>query len=283
MIRLYLSGGLGNQLFEYATARAVALRNDVPLQIDLRFYAVGTAGTSKGAWLEDLSVQATFKRYETALVSPHNPLRRGIEKLLVEPFGEVHIDKDLGFNEQVMRLGRNAILIGFFQCYRYFELHWPTISRELDVSRFADCVWLAADARERIPWCAVHIRRGDYVGDPRFEMQSTERYYRHAMDLVREAEPLTEFVVFSDDVDWCRTQSWLGGCDFYTGTPGHHAAVDLATMSEATSNIISNSSYSWWAAWLGRRPGKLVVAPSIWVDGRRTDELEMVPGEWRIV
>lgn len=283
MIRLYLSGGLGNQLFEYATARAISIRTGAPIEIDLRFYDKDTLGTSKGVWLADLPVRATFKRYDKAVLSPHHPLRRGFEKLVIERFREVHVDLGLGYNERVMRLGGNAALIGFFQCYKYFERNWPSISSEIDMTRFVDAAWTGARDRLCTKWCAVHIRRGDYVGVPGFEMSSPAQYYGPAIELVRQTEPDTHFVVFSDDIAWCRAQPFLQGCDFYEGAPNRHPAVDLATMAQGSSNIIGNSSYSWWAAWVGQRPGKVIVAPSIWIDGLPTADLHLVPSNWRIL
>jgi hypothetical protein len=283
MIRLFLNGGLGNQLFEYAAARAVGIRTGTSLEIDLRFYNAAMTGTPKGPWLTDLPVNATFKRYEMAWVSPHNPLKRGFEKLVLERFREIYIDTELGFNQRVLTLGPNAVMIGYFQCYKYFEHQWASMSHELDMAPFADHAWLNAQEHLGQPWCAVHVRRGDYVGDPRFEMKAPERYYGRAIELVKNREPRTRFVVFSDGEDWCRRQAWLEGCEFYTGSEGRHPAADLATMARASSNIIANSSYSWWAAWTGQHRGKVIVAPSMWLEGHPTAETEIVPNHWLIV
>jgi hypothetical protein len=283
MIRLYMTGGLGNQLFEYATARAIAIRTGVPLEIDLRFYSKETKDTTKDAWLLDLPIKARVKRYERNLSGPHNPLRRAFEKLVLERFREVHVDKQLTFNERVTHLGSNAVLIGYFQSYKYFERCWDTISPELDMLRFVDTSWVSAIEKRAAQWCAVHVRRGDYVGDQRFEMQNPAQYYASAMRFVQETAPNTQFAVFSDDIAWCHTQSFLANCAFYEGASDRHPATDLATMSRATSNIICNSSYSWWAAWKGQRPGKVIVAPSIWFDGHRTADLQIVPKAWQIV
>jgi hypothetical protein len=283
MIRLQLSGGLGNQLFGYAAARAVSIRAGAPLTIDLRFYDKQSTGTSKGVWLTDFPVNASFKHYANATIRPHHPLRRGFEKLVLERFRDVCIDTDLVFNERVMRLGRNAVLVGYFQCYKYFENEWPLFASELDVASFVDRLWLTMRQAKGQPWCAVHVRRGDYVGDPRFEMRGPQNYYGPAMQLMAREEPDTRFVVFSDDIAWCRRQPFLQGCDFYEGAANRHPAVDLATMAHASSNIIGNSSYSWWAAWLGQHPGKAIVAPSIWVDGLCTADLGVLPPSWRIV
>ncbi len=283
MIRLLLSGGLGNQLFEYATGRAIGIRTGTSLEIDLRFYNDSMTGTSKAAWISDLPVNATFKRYKTARLSAHNPIKRGFEKIFLERFREVYIDTELGFKDRVLHLGSNSTLVGYFQCYKYFVHHWHTISRELDMSPFADQNWLNEQQSLGLPWCAVHIRRGDYVGDTRYEMQSPDIYYSRAMQVVREARPNTRFVIFSDGIDWCRGQSWLAGCEFYEKEGPRHPAADLATMAGASSNIIANSSYSWWAAWTGQRKGKFIVAPSVWVEGQSTIDLQMVPDDWIVV
>jgi hypothetical protein len=103
---------------------------------------------------------------------------------------------------------------------------------------------LGCDAQEHVgrPWCAVHVRRGVYVGDPPFEMKVPDGYYGRAIELVKNREPRTRFLVFSDEEQWCRRQAWPKECEFYAGSEGRHPAVDQAMIARASSNIIANSS-----------------------------------------
>ncbi|PPC79768.1 MAG: hypothetical protein CTY31_02295 [Hyphomicrobium sp.] len=283
MIRLYLNGGFGNQLFQYATARALSLKHKTKLEIDLRFYDLSVHNTSKAPWIKDLSIVGSFKTYNNTWPSPHSRLRRGFEKIFFDRLRHVHIEPDLGFHEQVLALGRNCVLIGLFQSYRYFDSIWPTMAREFDISNFSDRAWLSDCARDGRAWAAMHVRRGDYVGDDRFEMRSPEIYYTSAMRRLRNADPDTRFVVFSDNIEWCRRQHWLDGCEFYSRSFPSHPAADMATMAQATHNVIANSSYSWWSAWLGQRPGKVVVMPAVWVDQRRTIDIDLAPAGWTVL
>lgn len=283
MIRLYLNGGFGNQLFQYATARALSLKHQTKLEIDLRFYNSTVHNTPKAPWIRDLSIVGSFKTYDKVWPGPHSWLRRGCEKLFLDPLRHVHIEPDLGFHERVLALGKNSVLIGLFQSYRYFDTAWSTMAEEFDISNFADSAWLSGLARNGRAWAAVHVRRGDYVGDHRFEMRSPETYYTSAMSTVRNADPDTRFVVFSDNIEWCRAQHWLKGCEFYDRCEASHPAADMATMAQATHNVIANSSYSWWSAWLGQRPGKVIVTPAIWVDQRRTIDIGLAPAGWTVL
>ena len=117
---------------------------------------------------------------------------------------------------------------------------------------------------------SLHVRRGDYVNHPFYVNLTETDYYKDAMALF----PGEKFLVFSDDIEWCK-QHFIGDqFDFY-----HESEVeDMNMMSSCKHNIIANSTFSWWAAWLNSNPMKRVVAPKAW----HPDEIErtIIPQEW---
>ena len=116
---------------------------------------------------------------------------------------------------------------------------------------------------------SIHVRRGDYVNNPFYVDLSKSDYYERAMKFFPDAD----FLVFSDDIEWCKRQDVFEGCEFSEGLSD---LDDFNLMASCNGHIIANSSYSWWAAYLGN--GK-VIAPRAWY----TDGVErtVVPSEWK--
>jgi hypothetical protein len=111
---------------------------------------------------------------------------------------------------------------------------------------------------------AVHVRRGDYLKHPAFHVCDTA-YYREAMGSLRAKLYEPRFHIFSDDPDWCRKTFMDDDTEVVdSGKAGENPLHDLHLMSLASHHIIANSSYSWWAAWLGDKAGQQVIMPERW-------------------
>lgn len=106
-------------------------------------------------------------------------------------------------------------------------------------------------------YVSIHVRRKDYVGNDFYIDLFANGYYERAMSLF----PGEKFIVFSDDIEWCKQQEIFKGCAF---SEGNDEIEDLNMMASCKSNIIANSSYSWWAAYLNPNPVKTVIAPKDW-------------------
>jgi hypothetical protein len=114
---------------------------------------------------------------------------------------------------------------------------------------------------------AVHVRRTDYIGNSNAEICGLD-YYRRAMERMRQQFEHVRFHVFSDDPAWCvknLAADDVGIC--HLDGASHHPLHDLHLMSRARHHIIANSSYSWWAAWLGKTEGQIVLMPTQWFKG----------------
>jgi len=111
-------------------------------------------------------------------------------------------------------------------------------------------------------------------------MKASEVYYEKAMQTIRAVVPNIEFLVFSDDVEWCKGREMFNTCAFYEAEEGADHMRDLFVMSQCAHHIIANSSFSWWGAWWNWYPGKVVVAPQTWLYGWDSRELGIVPPHW---
>ena len=161
---------------------------------------------------------------------------------------------------------RTTELWGYFQSERFFAhcqdevRHYFTphhaLAQMLD-RQFGDLM----GART----CSVHVRRTDYLGDSAWPELAKGDYYERAMS---QFDPATTFVMFSDDLEWCK-ERFRGRAIVFVEALS--AIEDLFLMARCKAHIIANSSFSWWGAWLDPNPDKKVIAPLQWVTGRHGD------------
>jgi len=137
--------------------------------------------------------------------------------------------------------------------------------------------------KEKLAQCesvSLHVRRDDYLSShyaKGFGGICTLPYYKAAVDYIKEHVAIPIFFVFSDDIDWCRVNLDIPNAVFVDWNKGKESWQDLFLMSKCHHNIIANSSFSWWGAWLNSNPNKIVVAPKTWWNGIKDD---VVPDNW---
>lgn len=168
----------------------------------------------------------------------------------------------INFNEAIQT--RNSAdkvfnFTGYYQSSKYFEDCKRTI-RELFTPSEEMLIKCAEWFFHYPVTCSIHVRRGDYVNNP-FYAQLGMDYYNKAMDHIKKHTDTTLFMIFSDDIPWCKTM-FVG--DQFEFVEGNKDIEDLFLMSFCDHNVISNSSFSWWGSWLNNHEGKIIVAPKDW-------------------
>ena len=126
---------------------------------------------------------------------------------------------------------------------------------------------------------SVHVRTGENVNHLLLAGICNLDYYKKAIDLILSKVPNAAFFVFSNDLDCCRKNLPITNAVYVEENDGHNSASDMHLMSCCRNNIIANSSFSWWADWLNRNPGKRVVAPNRWVNGKPLPA-DFAPKDW---
>lgn len=273
MIRIRLRDQLGNQMFQYATARALAERRGTGLCVDVRGYARGGNWSKYQLWRFPRLGLGTFVRqaarsFECSAQKRHS--------------GTVTFEmKGLGFAPAVNDLPADATLQGFFTSERYFLDHRDLIVSLLSLNDFLrseDTAALGSRFPNRTP-VALHVRRSDYVGNPLFDIGDLDAYYRTCIAWISEQVADAYFVIFSDDPQWCRHWQLLDKIDAVVIEPNRVPHHDMALMAWCVHHIIANSTFSWWAAWLASNPRKRVMMPRRWLDRWSTKECGLsVPG-----
>lgn len=290
MVIIYLSGGLGNQMFHYASARGVASTRGGDLRLDVRAFAADPKRCYQlSAWkIRERFASAAdvlalrMKDKIDRVARPSAPWYR--RHFLVEPASPF-------FPEVLREAPRSCAMTGLWQSERYWQHIEPQIREE-----FTPREPLSAPSRaaaDRIRACAsvsVHIRRGDYVTDPKTVASHgscSMDYYRAATRHILERVSGVRFFVFSDEPEWARANLDLGApitvVDHNPPGSGERPGrehEDMWLMSLCRHAVIANSSFSWWGAWLNPEGKRIVVAPRRWTVNPIYDSPDRIPARW---
>ena len=290
MVIVRLLGGLGNQMFQYAAARRLALAHDVPLKLDISWFA---HAADRAYALHALNIQEAFATPEE-VGEIRGPSTRGIPRVLFRLRRRFKIGYDWTWihertlspaDPRVFHARARTYLDGYWQSEKYFSDVEDTIRRE-----FTSRDRLDAGTREILDRMAtaqsvsVHVRRGDYVSHPRASRARsvcTPSYYQRCVAYLAERLGHLHLFVFSDDPDWVAANLRFEYPTTLVSTvPARPEHEDLRLMSACRHHIIANSSFSWWGAWLNPHHDQLVLAPRRWMNDARVDDRDVVPARW---
>jgi len=264
VIRIVLLGRTGNNLFQYALGRVLAEKHGVPLMLDGSWFnAEGWAEVSHFLRLPlraqvvrrcSLGARALLK-----FTGKHYWEFRGVPMLWEST-------DDQSYSPTFLNAPADCMVFGYFQSPRYFESITPVLRAELN-ALIGGAVQLPENLRTRLASSnsvAVHVRRKDYLNLPIFQV-CDQAYYQQSMRQLRERLPAARFFIFSDDPAWCRAEFRDADQEVVdSGIAAANPLHELYLMSLASHHIIANSSYSWWAAWLGEKPDQRVMMPQRW-------------------
>jgi len=292
MILLIPNGGLGNQMFQYAAAKALALRLKTELVIDLSFYELHRNKSWNRSYelaVFDLKASVRNKNFKGVAMCR---LKEIFEKFTwnkenLLPFGLFSDTCSLVYDSRFEQLKNGIALFGYFQNESYFQKYWEEIYGDFTFSqplneqnqRIANNI-LACQS------VGLHIRRGDYLSDKNaaqtFANLSLD-YYHAAIDYIRQRVENPQFFVFSDDIEWVKAQFSDSSFHYVDSNSGKDSYNDMRLMALCKHTIIANSSFSWWGAYLNRNPEKIVIAPENWYKNDEKNALaiaNLLPRTW---
>jgi hypothetical protein len=267
MIVTKLMGGLGNQMFQYAAGKALAEKFQVPLLVDGSFLATDPAGAYTKRDLALTQLNTSIQLSDKSHLVPFNA--RGILGRIFRPLNGKRILKEgPSFNADFFKVGPMVYLDGFWQSEQYFIAIRELLLREF-TPRY-NLEDLASETLREIRSCesvALHVRRGDYASlesAGNFHGLLTLKYYNAAMTFMKRRIDGCRFFIFSDDIAWCRQNIKEGSDRNFIVNNAPYNSADMFLMKACRHNIIANSSYSWWSAWLNTHHEKTVIAPAQW-------------------
>lgn len=282
MVIVRLKGGLGNQMFQYAAAKRVAFEKELPLKLDLTFLeADAIHHTKRGFELNKLMINT-----EIATAEEVKAIRK---KRWGNFFCPVRI-KDRGvadFTKKIARCGAQVYLDGYWQSEQHFAPVADIIRDEFTFREpiVNDYLLSIKQRIENSTSVSLHFRRGDYVNNPRANKHHgvcSMSYYQNAVNIMAHKTDNPLLFIFSDDIQWVKANFKSDHPMLFVEQSDEGLHSDFRLMSLCKHNIIANSSYSWWAAWLNDNENKTVIAPRQWYQDSRAQSrvAEMIPKEW---
>lgn len=301
MIISQLSGGLGNQMFQYAAGRALAALHNTEFKID-------------NSWFENIPLNDTPRRYELDIFNITVPAATPKElkffkkgspfkfiqtlhkmlRLLGLGHRKIYHERHYQFDPKLFKLAPPLYLEGYFQSYLYFKDIDQIIRKEFTLkSPLPNAAQKIAELMKKSESVCLHIRRGDYVtlkSANQFHGTCSPDYYHRAINIIMEKmqnDPQKlgnlNFFIFSDDTNWVKQNIKIPGPAkniHYVSELGFYNYEELALMSYCKHNVIANSSFSWWGAWLNNNPNKTVIAPKHWFNDQRINTNDLIPQDW---
>ncbi|MDB3972301.1 alpha-1,2-fucosyltransferase [Candidatus Thioglobus sp.] len=287
MIIIRVMGGLGNQMFQYATAKSIAKKNNDEFKLDLSFYANQDFRQYE---LDRFLIKGSVATgAECARLRGNEGLVQKVKKRLgfkmqrPRPYvfeHELHATK---FQKHIFENTESMYLDGYWQNEEYFKnirdeilqdfTLQDSISRE--AKKYLESIMVSRSV-------SLHVRRGDYIQNPHANsMHGTcsIEYYKEAIRCIHERVENPVFYIFSDDINWCKENFDFLDCKIFIDK-SLDGIEDLYLMQACDNNIIANSSFSWWGAWLNTNKSKCVVAPRIWFSNNKRRGCNLACEDW---
>lgn len=289
MIIVKLQGGLGNQMFQYAFACILAKRNNDTVLLDNSFFNY-----------KDKKLGFTPREFELEIFN--NDYKKATQKEIIS-FDKLsvlnrfkkkcglnypikYIEEYSKYNPYLLTINQDVYLQGYFQSYKYFVGYEDLVKKlfSFNANKLSNSNKQIIKRIKETNSISIHIRRGDYVEDKAtnaYHGICSLEYYLEAIKLLESRyENLTLFF-FSDDIEWVKiTFKNIKHQKFFVNNNVDNSYVDMLLMSSCKCNIIANSSFSWWGAWLNNNSLKVVVAPELWNQNKNFDASNLLPEEW---
>ena len=264
MVIVKVLGGLGNQMFQYAYAKALEIRG---FNVELDVSGFKNYKLHGGYQLDKYQINLQGAKTSTILFCKINRLKTVKEKNLL-------------FNSKLLSLKGNEYVKGYFQTEKYFSeirstlLTQFTLPSEIENStqNYKKEITAAESS------CSLHIRRGDYISNSKSNAihgTCSLEYYKKAIQTIEEKHNNVTFFIFSDAISWVKENLVLKNAVYINHNCVPHE--DIYLMSLCKNNITANSSFSWWGAWLNKNDYKTVIAPKLWFTSK---ENEIVCENW---
>lgn len=290
MITVKLKGGLGNQLFQYAFGRAVSLKLETPLVLDISNYDEQfETETPRDFQINCFNLQAKIANIKDE--SKIGNIKRFLDKVKQKIKSTTNPYFDYIFDPKSLDIKDGSYLEGHWQSEKYFSDIETILRYDLNLKdNLSEKAKLFADRIKQVDdnggvSVSLHIRRTDYVTDKyanAYHGLLDLTYYHKAISTIAAklcGKPIVLFI-FSDDIVWVKENFKTETPFVCVSRPEILDQEDLILMSKCKHNIIANSSFSWWGAWLNSNKNKIIIAPKRWVKDSRANTNDVTPLDW---
>lgn len=262
-MHIIFTDGLGNQMFQYAMLLSMRKHGKNPIaNIGVANRGIVHAGFEL---LDDFQINRN-----TLHIFDGGWLGSGITIFALRHLPFLVYKEVTGKYDTAVFSSQKPIICGYWQDEKYFNDIADEIKSAFSFKNIDERNMQLGREMSQCESVSIHIRRGDYLKFPDL-MVCTLEYYDRAIEYVRGCVNNPVFYVFSDDLKWSEAFMKERGVDYrmINYNRGHDSYKDMYLMTQCRHNILANSSFSWWGAWLGKQNGKVVVCPEIWRKGSK--------------
>ena len=295
MIVVRFTGGLGNQMFQYALGLNLALKNKTDLKIDTSLLLDRSQPheivTHRNLDIDILNVKMNLATQEDIWYFNGRSHKNIFGKILNKISWQLRknnliIEKERNFQPGILNLSDTKCLVGAWQSEKYFKAIESEIRKQYTFKEnlTGNTSELAKQIQEQNSLC-VQVRRGDYVTSPVYSKilgTMPVEYLKKGFDLLQSKTTIDHIYFFSDDINWCKENLKFPVTSTYVEDefPELKSGTYLHLMSLCKHFIIPNSSFGWWGAWLGNHKNKIVIAPQQWYKDTSYNSEDIVPENW---
>lgn len=287
MIYVRLTGGLGNQLFQFSAAWFLAKKHDTKVGLDLSMLNEQHPDITNRSFelhkvLSPSSYEIISSRHYNYIITTHPTWLERINRKLKR--SSYYFEKNLTYRSEFNNLSEECYIEGFFQSLKYLRIDDPefrslfTFPAKISEK---NQTFIREKSQKRLT--AIHIRRGDYVTSSKINQIHgicSVEYYKSAVKLLANRD-LSEFVIFSDDPKWVKENLKFDQPVHYVDwNQGVDAYQDLYLMLHCSDFIIANSSFSWWGAFMGEKAGSSVIYPIQWFKASTKPQPDIFRPQW---
>lgn len=289
MIIVQLQGGLGNQMFQYALGRVLSLKNNTTLGLDAHLFGRNNAFATRrdfalGSFtIQGISIAQNELPYMYRI--PFPVVDKIVRFIIVRILKVKGVEKKPTFDSTVLGSDKkeNLYLQGYWQSYKYFLGYEDIIRSDFQLKKKpAGQLSLFCEEISSKQSLCIHVRRGDFVGNPVHDVVGAD-YYAQSFEYLNKKITPDIVYIFSEDIAWCKQHLLIKDVPVVFVTKNYLGMSDqeqLHCMSLCKYFIIANSTFSWWAAWLAEYKEKIVIAPMQWFGDTIIDTSDLIPPSW---
>ncbi|QIH36266.1 MULTISPECIES: alpha-1,2-fucosyltransferase [Sphingobacterium] len=275
-------GGLGNQLFQYAFLLALhqkfkTVKADLS---DFKSYQLHNGFELNTIFNINLPQINSFE-HKLYLRNNNKWIWRKLRQIYNTTNAYIEESPEFAYSQKIFEDHENRYYWGYWQHIHYLNRVEDLLRQTLQFPPFENSENIRIqNLIHKENAVSLHVRRGDYLLEPLFKDICTEDYYRKSIEYIEETQDSPVFVIFSNDILWCKSQFKDINAIFVDHNIGLNSFRDLQLMSLCKHHIIANSSFSWWGAWLNGNPDKVVVSPKKWINNTSIDTSGLILSEF---
>ena len=283
MFIVNLSGGIGNNFFQYFFGESLSIINKRKTFYNISYYK-NYKKTDFKCELENFINKDQFINIDKNFNNISIKIKKKLISTGIKKFDEIYVEKENKYIE-IKNLDKIKYLYGHFQSYKYFNNHFNQIKNKVFFPEDSDLTF--QNILKKISSTnsiGIFIRRSDYVNNNKVNAihgYCDINYYKNAINYINQKKGETEIFIFSDDLEWC-VETFQNNNYNYINVNSKKKYMDLILLKNCKYIISSNSTFSWWAAYLNENKDKVIIVPNKWfkIDRLNKNLMDLIPPNW---